>query len=247
MPKFFVKKDQIQNDEVNIINGDVNHIKNVLRYKIGDELDICNNENGENFRVVIQELNNSKIKCKIIKKIDNNTESNVFIHIYQGLPKAEKMELIIQKATELGAAKITPIEMERSIVKIKENDKIKKTTRWQKIAEVAAKQSGRNNILEIDNIKNIKEIAKEIEKYDTFIVTYEKEMYNKLKSELEKITKINNPKIGILIGPEGGITEEEISILKEGGAKIVTLGKRILRTETVALMVCSIIQYVLEK
>ena len=225
MPKFFVKKDQIQNDEVNIINGDVNHIKNVLRYKIGDELDICNNENGENFRVVIQELNNSKIKCKIIKKIDNNTESNVFIHIYQGLPKAEKMELIIQKATELGAAKITPIEMERSIVKIKENDKIKKTTRWQKIAEVAAKQSGRNNILEIDNIKNIKEIAKEIEKYDTFIVTYEKEMYNKLKSELEKITKINNPKIGILIGPEGGITEEEISILKEGGAKIVTLGQ----------------------
>lgn len=247
MPKFFVKNEQIHNDEIKIINNDINHIKRVLRLKIGDQLEICNSDTGENFKAIIELQDNCYIKCKIIDRIEDNTESNVYIHIYQGLPKAEKMELIIQKATELGANEITPIRMERSIVKIKENEEFKKINRWQKIAEVASKQCGRSSILQLSKIKNINEIIKEIKNYDVFIVAYENEINNKLKSELDKLILIEKPKIGFLIGPEGGISDEEIELLKQNGAAIVTLGKRILRTETVALTMCSIIQYVLEK
>lgn len=247
MPKFFVRDNQINDSYIEIINDDINHIKNVLRLNKGDYIQICNSDTGKNYNAKIEEIKNEVIRCKIEEILNDTSESNVEIHIYQGLPKADKMELIIQKCTELGVQKIIPVNMERSIVKLNGKDEEKKIARWQKIAEASSKQSGRDKILQIENVIKIKDIAQKIKEYDAFIVTYEKEENNTLKNELLKLKDLENPKIAVLIGPEGGIDFKEIEKFKENGAKIITLGKRILRTETVALIVSGIIEYELEK
>ena len=250
MPKFFVKEEQIQENQIIILGQDVNHIKKVLRAKIGDELQICNSQNGENFLCEIDNLEEEKIICQIKEKIQEQVESNIEVTIFQGLPKADKMEYIIQKSVELGVYDITPVEMKRCVVKLNEKDKSKKIERWQKISEVAAKQCGRDIIPQINNIINIKNICNLIQEYDMVWVTYENEEKNTLKEQLENIKKQNNSKskvkIGIIIGPEGGLEEKDVETLKENGAKVITLGRRILRTETVALNVLSIIMYELE-
>lgn len=248
MPKFFVTNQSIKNNEITIIGKDVNHIKNVLRKKVGEQLTICNTDCAIDYLCEIIKLEEKTIKCNVIKELVSNSESNIKVTILQGLPKADKMELIIQKAVELGVYDITPIEMKRCVTKLTEKDKEKKLQRWQKIAEVAAKQSGRNRIPQINEIKSIQNICNLCQEYDIVIVAYENEKENKLKYELEKLKLIQTKslKIAIVIGPEGGIDKQEIDCLKEKGAKIVTLGNRILRTETVALNVLSIIMYELD-
>jgi 16S rRNA (uracil1498-N3)-methyltransferase len=248
MPKFFVKQDQIKENIIEIKEEDIKHIKNVLRKEINDEIEICNQENGDNYKCKIEQINQENIKCRIIEKIENRKESQIYVNIYQGLPKADKMELIIQKSVELGVYRIIPTNMKRCIVKIEAKEEHKKIERWQKISEVAAKQSGRNLIPKVENITNVKKISNELEQYDILLVAYEEEQENTLKQELVKIKQEKKEKlnIGIVIGPEGGIDKEEIEILKQSGAKIVTLGQRILRTETVALNILSIIMYELE-
>lgn len=248
MPKFFVTNQDIKNKQIMIIGNDVNHIKNVLRKKQGDFITICNKDISKDYLCEIIKLEEHKIQCKIIEELKSNAESNVQISIWQGLPKADKMEWIIQKAVELGVYDIMPIEMKRCVVKLKDKDKKKKQERWQKIAEVAAKQSGRNRIPSIKDINSIKNICNLCQEYDIVLVAYEKEKENKLRYELEKLSKANNHnwRIAILIGPEGGIDETEIEELKKNNVKIVTLGNRILRTETVALSLLSIIMYELE-
>lgn len=256
MPKFFVKEEQIKEDKIIIQGQDVNHIKKVLRAKIGDELQICNNKTKENFLCDIENIENEEILCKIKEKVEEKAESNIEITIFQGLPKADKMEYIIQKSVELGVYDITPVEMKRCVVKLDEKDKNKKQLRWQKISEVAAKQCGRDIIPQINNIINIKNVCNLIEKYDIVLVAYENEKENTLKQQLKAIKNqlqneeklLNNKiKIGVVIGPEGGLEEQDVELLKENGAKVITLGNRILRTETVALNVLSIIMYELEK
>lgn len=251
MPKFFVKQEQIQDDKIIIQGQDVNHIKKVLRAKIGDELQICNSENKENFLCDIISINNEDILCGIKQKIEQKTESNIEVTIFQGLPKADKMEYIIQKSVELGVYDVTPVEMKRCVVKLDDKDKNKKVLRWQKIAEVAAKQSGRDIIPQINSITNIKKICDLIQKYDIVLVAYENEKENTLKEQLKSIKRNSNYKdckikIGIIIGPEGGLEAQDVECLKNNGAQIITLGKRILRTETVALNVLSVIMYELE-
>lgn len=252
MPKFFVRQNQVDDGKI-VINGqDVKHIRNVLRAKVGEELEICNSETGENFLCSISEFNEDKIWCKIEQKIQEETESNVKVTIFQGLPKADKMEYIIQKSVELGVYDITPVDMKRCVVKLDEKNAKKKIERWQKISEVAAKQCGRNIIPQINNVINIKKLCEIVENYDIVLVAYENEENNSLKNELSQIksTIINNQsqefKIGIVIGPEGGLEKQDVENLERSGAKIITLGKRILRTETVALNVLSIIMYELE-
>lgn len=247
MPKFFIKNNQVKGEYIDITGDDVNHIKNVLRLKIDDCIQVCNSDTGNNYKAQIVSVEKSNIKCSIIEKLNSTVESNVYIHILQGLPKADKMELIIQKCTELGVQEITPVNMERSIVKLNPKDETKKIQRWQKIAEVAAKQSGRDKITQINNIVKFKDIFNVLKDYDTFLVAYEKEKENTLKKELIKLKEVTSPKIAVLIGPEGGIDDEEIKILKTNNTKIITLGKRILRTETAPLAISSIIQYELEK
>lgn len=251
MPKFFVKEEQINNQEIKIQGTDVNHIKNVLREKVGSELIICNEKTGQDYLCEIKEIKEENIICNIKEKLLNNVESNIKVTIMQGLPKADKMELIIQKSVELGVNNIIPIEMKRCVVKLKDKDKIKKIERWQKISVVAAKQSGRNIIPEINQVENLKNICETFENYDIVLLAYENEKENTIKNELKQLKEKNqnkneDVKIAILIGPEGGIAEEEVEIARKKGAKIITLGKRILRTETVALNVLSIIMYELE-
>ena len=256
MPKFFVENNQIKNDTIYIKNQDVNHIKKVLRKNIEDEITICDENTKQDYLCKITNIEENEITCKIIKELETNVESNIEVSIFQGLPKADKMELIIQKSVELGVHDITPIEMKRCVVKLKEKDKTKKIERWQKISEVAAKQCGRNYIPKINNIENLKEISEKIKDYDAVLVAYEEEKENTLKNELKLLKKDNQEnndnannekiKIAVVIGPEGGIDKEEINALEKNGAKIITLGKRILRTETVALNVLSVIMYELE-
>ena len=249
MPKFFVAENQINNNKITIIGDDVNHIKNVLRQKSGDKITICDISKEQDYLCKIDKIEEKSIDCNIIEKLENNTESNVKVTIFQGLPKADKMELVIQKSVELGAYDITPLQMKRCVVKLNEKDKLKKIQRWQKISEVAAKQCGRNIIPKINNIVNVKDVCNLCNEYDIVLIAYENEKEDTLKKELKNIKKLDKEeiKVPIIIGPEGGIAPEEIEMFEENGAKIITLGNRILRTETVALSVLSIIMYELEK
>ncbi len=242
MPKFFVKNNQIKNNIINIIGTDVNHIANVLRLKAENEIQICNEDSGINYKVKIIDINKEDIKCKIIEEIESKTEANTHIHIFQGIPKFEKMELIIQKCTELGVKEITPVEMERCVVKLDGKTENKKLERWRKIAEVAAKQSGRDKIPNINNVIKIKNICNILKNYDIVLVPYEKEKITTLKEVLVKLPQ-KDLKIAIIIGPEGGFDEQEIKMLEQSNCKIVTLGNRILRTETVSIAMTSIILY----
>lgn len=245
MPKFFIKTENIkENEEIWVTGSDVNHIRNVLRKKVDDKIHICNSDTSKNYECIIKNIEENKIVCKIVNEVKSVSESNLNITIFQGLPKAEKMELIIQKATELGVKAIVPVSTKRTVIKLKEKDKDSKKARWQKIAEVAAKQSGRDIIPEIGNIINISEI--ESKNFDKILILYENEEKLSIKEEIEKLKQTNNKdlNIGIVIGPEGGLAEEEINQLqKNSNVSVVTLGKRILRTETVALVVSGILMY----
>ena len=201
----------------------------------------------KNYVSTIDEVTNQEVRCTIVEEVEGEAEGNVELHIYQGLPKADKMELILQKGTELGVTRFIPVALKRCIVKLDGKDALKKIDRWQKITEVASKQSGRDIVPEVANIATINDICCSIKDFDLVMLAYELEENNYIKSELLKIkgTK-ENYKIAIVIGPEGGIDEGEAIKLKEAGAKVVSLGKRILRTETVALQVSSIVMYELE-
>ena len=248
MPKFFVDDKQIIDNKIKIIGEDINHIKNVLRKNKGDILTLCDKQNGRDYLGRISKITEEQIECEIIEELlDTSVESNIKVTIMQGLPKSDKMELIIQKSVELGAYDIIPIEMKRCVVKLNEKDKLKKLSRWQKISEVASKQCGRNIIPKINEVINLKNICNIIKQYDIVLVAYENEKEITIKEELQKIHNDEKEiKIAIVIGPEGGIDDEEINLLKENGAKTITLGKRILRTETAALNILSIIMYELE-
>lgn len=248
MQKFFVETNQIKQSNIEILGEDVNHIANVLRLQKEDEIIICNKDENISYQTKITRIEKEKITCQIIQKIEETTESNIHVTIFQGLPKADKMEYIIQKSTELGVRRIVPVAMTRSIVKISGKDEKKKIERWNKIAEVAAKQSKRDIIPEVSNIQNICQITDEINKFDLFLIAYENEKETTLKSVLETMkNKEETIKIGIVIGPEGGIEEKEVKTLQEKGAKVITLGNRILRTETASLCILSNIMYELEK
>lgn len=246
MRKFFVKENQINNDKIEIIDEDVNHIKNVLRLSIGEKIKICDSDNKVNYICEISEISKQNVICNILETAQNEAEGNVELYIYQGLPKADKMELIIQKGTELGVNTFIPVAMKRSVVKLDGKDEIKKNERWQKIAEVAAKQCGRDLIPEVKHVQKISDIINDIKNYDLLMVAYELEETTYIKKELKALDKKENYKIAIVIGPEGGLEPEEVEKIKSAGAKVISLGKRILRTETVAMQVASIIMYELE-
>ena len=245
MPKFFVKSNQLENDKVVIVGEDVKHISNVLRMKKDDIIQICNTDTTENFYASIDLFEKDKIVCSINEKIKSEAESDINITIFQGIPKSDKMELIIQKSTELGVKEFVPVNMERCVSKINGKDENKKIERWQQISEVAAKQCGRDIIPQVKKIISIDELTRIIDNYDMIIVPYEKAEGYSFKDSLEQLKKCSKIgiNVGIVIGPEGGFELSEIDELQRAGAKIVTLGKRILRTETVAIAMSSVIMY----
>lgn len=239
MHKFFVEDNQINNEKIIINNEDYNHIANVLRMKKGEFILITNKESKETFNCEIDEINSNEVICNILNKENKEIELNVNIDLFQGLPKADKMEYIIQKCVELGVHKIVPVNMKYCIAKIKDEEK--KNLRWNKISEVASKQSKRNIIPKIEKSISISTLCSEMENYDLVIVAYENEENITLKDVLKGNSKIKN--IAVIVGPEGGISTDEIEKLKECGAKIVSLGNRILRTETAPIAILSMMVY----
>ena len=203
MSKFFVENNQINNDKINIIGESFNHIKNVLRLKVNDEIQICDIKTKKNYLCKIDCFYKDYIECNILSEIEKNTEPNTYINIFQGIPKSDKMEWIIEKCTEIGVSEFTPTKMERCVVKIENNAIDKKLNRWQKIAQSAAMQSGRNNIPKIEKIIDFNEIFDLVKDYDIILVAYENEKEITLKSELKKIKNNKNLKVAVIIGPEG--------------------------------------------
>lgn len=246
MQKFFIKESQKENNQIEIIGSDVKHITQVLRMQKGEKIQVCLQETLENYIVTIEEIQKEKIMTTILEKLQTSVESNIKIDLYQGLPKADKMEYIIQKTVEIGIDQIIPVDMIRCVVKLEEKEAKKKIERWQKIAEAAAKQSKRDKIPQVGQKIKLKEVINNIPKYDLFLVAYEEEKVHSLKQVLQKRKKKEDDKIGVFIGPEGGITLNEIELLKENGAIVVSLGKRILRTETAPITMVSNILYELE-
>lgn len=239
---FFVQKEYVNDNQIIIKGSDVNHIKNVLRHTIGDVLDVVSDNIKYSAKIV--EMDSDFIRCEIVDAYKEEL-SNVRITIFQGLAKADKIEYIIQKCTELGVYEIAPVEMKRCVVKLDSKDKIKKIERWKKIAEVAAKQSLRNDILKVEKIYSFEDMKNCLKNYDYAILAYEKEEKITLKSILKKID-CDSVNIAVIIGPEGGIDDNEVEELIAQGTKSVTLGKRILRTETAPVAMSAIIMYELE-
>lgn len=246
MHKFFVSSDQIQNKLVKIIGEDVKHISNVLRLQPLDKVIVCDKSVNNSYVAEIINMNKEYTECNIINKIIETTEPDVNIDLFQGLPKSDKMEYIIQKTIEIGVRNIYPVSFERCVVKLDKKTEEKKLDRWKKIAEAAAKQSKRDIISNIENVINIENICQNIEKYDIILLAYENEQNNTLKYELQKLDKNKKLSIGVIIGPEGGLSEKEVDKLITAGAKCVSLGRRILRTETASLVVLSDIIYEFE-
>ena len=247
MSTFFIKKAQIINDNIIITGEDAHHIKDVLRYKIGDNMFVCD-EDAKKYETKVCEINSKEVVLQIKSVCPNSTESPLNITLFQGLPKQDKLEQIIQKCTEIGVNTIVPVQLERSIMKVNEKNSDKKLERWNKIAKEAAIQSGRQKIPDVFDVKNFKFIIENIEKYDIVLLPYENEEEVSIKESLHNIKNGNNIKnIAIIIGPEGGFSNDEVRALSEcSNVQIVSLGKRILRTETAGIVTIAMLLYEFE-
>lgn len=244
MHHFFVSPDQIDERYVTITGGDVNHIKNVLRMKIDEELLISNGQD-KDYYCKIESISDNEIKALILDEEFEGTELSTELYLFQGLPKLDKMELIIQKAVELGVKEIIPVATKRCVVKLDDKKEASKIKRWQAISESAAKQSRRTIIPEISSVMSFREAINRAKEFEFGIIPYEnfKDM-TETKEVLNKVQK--GIKIGIFIGPEGGFEESEIQYALENGIHPISLGKRILRTETAGLAILSVLMFQLE-
>lgn len=241
MPKFFTARENIKDTTLIIDSEDANHLKRVLRINVGDVITVCDGA-GIDYTVKVSDIGKNEIECEIIDRKKSDTEPNINITLYQGLPKAAKMDYIIQKNTELGISKIVPAKLARCVVKLENKAaEDKKCERWQKIAIASAKQSGRGIVPVIDNPMTVDEIIEDVKDYDLVFVPYECEDQSRLKTIVESAPDAKD--IAFIIGPEGGFDISEIEKLKAAGIKTVTLGKRILRTETAAEAVVSMLMY----
>jgi 16S rRNA (uracil1498-N3)-methyltransferase len=239
MYRFFVDNEQIIDDRIEIIGADVKHIRDVLRLRVGEKIEISSE--GTTYTSKIETLEKSKIIVEIISNNKGTNEPLIDIILYQGLAKGSKMDVIIQKGTEVGIKTFYPLATSRSIVKINDIKKEQsKVERWNTIADGAAKQSKRDLIPKVENIISFNEMIDLLKDEENIIVPYEDEKANTIKHDLQNI---NGNKIHLIIGPEGGFDPNEIEKLKEIGASIVTLGPRILRTETAGLVAAAVILY----
>ena len=241
MPKFFFHKNDISRGQVQLFGEDEKHIKTVLRAREGEEITLCDGE-GMDYQCRIASLERG-VLLDIISKDVCETEPKTKITLYQGLPKADKMELIIQKCVELGIDRIVAVSTERAIVKLDKKE-TKKLERWQKIAEAAAKQSGRGKIPEIgQQVLKFKEAVAEAKELDGAIIPYEREQETGIR---QFVQNFKGESVGVFIGPEGGFADEEIALAQENGITPITLGKRILRTETAGMTTTAILLYELD-
>lgn len=244
MHKFFTQPENINEFQGKITGDDVKHIYKVLRLNEGEKV-VLNNCNGSEYLGEIDSVSKTEVLVKILEKLEINNESAVEIYLFQGLPKAQKMDLIVQKGTELGIKNFIPVITDRVDVKLKGD--FKKLDRLNRIALEAAKQSKRSIIPTVSEPIVFENVLDECKDMDLFLVPYENADNLGVKGVIANLRKkdiLNKiKKIGIMVGPEGGFEESEIEKLKNEGAYIITLGNRILRTETAGFVAASLIQY----
>lgn len=245
MYHFFSEHEHIHDTYIDIVGSDVNHIKNVLRLKTGDSLLISSGDNID-YTCHIAQIDEEHIRADIDSVDERGRELDSKIYLFQGLPKADKMELVIQKAVELGAFEVIPVAMKRSVVKLDAKKAESKVKRWNAIAESAAKQSKRSILPQVSDVVTFAQAVKMAENCQIKLLPYEcADGMEKTKRLIENITPGQD--IAVFIGPEGGFDLDELELAKEAGCEIITLGKRILRTETAGMMLLSVLMYHLEQ
>lgn len=244
MRQFFIQSSQVSQDKIHMEGGDVNHIRNVLRMRTGDQL-IATDEGEMEYLCQIETMDAEVIELQILKQSLVSRELPAEVYLFQGLPKGDKMELIIEKAVELGVHQVIPVETKRCIVKLDDKKAAAKIKRWSAIAESAAKQSKRSKIPQIHSVMTFKEALTMAKDFQLVCIPYEEAKgMDSLKNFLGKIKP--GIKIGFFIGPEGGFESEEVQAAMELGFEPISLGSRILRTETAGLTLMSMIMLTLE-
>lgn len=243
MYQFFVEDEQVQQDRICIVGGDVNHIGHVLRMKTGEKIRISD-QSGRSYFCRILEITEEEVWAQIEDTDEMGTEFSHKVYLFQGLPKSDKMELIIQKTVELGVYTVIPVAMKNCVVKLDDKKAKSKVTRWQAIAESAAKQSKRSLIPEVKMPMSYKEAVAYAKKLDVKLVPYENEHgMAGTKAAMEQIKK--GESIAVFIGPEGGFAPEEIEMVRDE-MQLISLGRRILRTETAGIVALAVLGYQLE-
>lgn len=240
MPKFFIKKEDIKENTVIISGQDATHISRVLRTEVGETLTLCDGE-GNDFFAEVMAISKEEVSLKIKETLPCTAEPEVLVTLFQGIPKQGKMDYIIEKCTELGVARIVPVSTKRSVVKIDDKkSEAKKLERWRKIAAESVKQCARGTIPEITDVLTVSQAIEFSKSLDLTIAAYECERDTSIKSALAG----KAPKsVGVFIGPEGGLDDNEVEKLKAANIETVTLGTRILRTETAGHTVLTAIMY----
>ncbi len=252
MYHFFVEPSQIGEKEIVITGSDVNHMKNVIRLRPGDEISVSNGVDGRDYRCGIVEMTEDEVRCELRFIKEDGVELPVKVYLFQGLPKGDKMELIIQKMVELGVYEIIPVAMQRCVVKLDDKKAKSKIARWQGIAESAAKQSKRSIVPQIHSVMTYKEALSYASDMDCRLVPYEMEESLDGASGMAGTKKLiegiqHGQSVAVFIGPEGGFDESEIQNAMAQGMQPITLGKRILRTETAGMTVMAWIMYQMEE
>ncbi len=254
MNHFFTDPSLIQGKEIYIRGADVNHIRNVLRLRPGEEISVSNGIDDKEYRCGIEEIDDDQVRCSLRFIKEAGVELPVSITLFQGLPKADKMELIIQKAVELGACEVVPVACKRCVVQLDAKKYEKKRQRWQEIAEAAAKQSRRSIIPVVGPLMSMREAVTYAAEMDKACIPYElaEGMENTI-SFMDAVKKLAKEDTGgcktraaVFIGPEGGFEETEVETAEKSGIMPVSLGRRILRTETAGMAFLSMMMYELE-
>lgn len=240
MPKFFIRQNQINGNEITIYGDDAFHISHSLRMAKGERVTVCDMQCNE-YDCVLSGFDAESVKAEIVSSHKVNNEPPVKVFLFQALPKGDKMDTVIQKAVECGVYEITPFESERCIVKAKSDTEVRKTERRNKISVEAAKQSGRGYIPQVNSTVDFKTAVSKASECDLSIMCYEGEEQFSLKKLLSEASSANT--VSVLIGSEGGFSVDEVEYAIGHGMKTVSLGKRILRTETASAFVLSCIVY----
>lgn len=244
MQHFFVPPSQVGEGGIRVEGPDVNHMKNVLRMRPGEELMVSDGDNRK-YRCAVERYEEGAAYLKILEEEMADTELPSKIYLFQGLPKQEKMEWIVQKSVELGVCQVVPVMVRRCVVKLDEKKAQKKVSRWQQIAESAAKQAGRDYIPKVEQVLPYQEALKMADGLDVLLIPYELE--RDVEGSKEIIQAIRPGQlVGIFIGPEGGFEKEEVEAAIAAGATPISLGRRILRTETAGLTALSLLMFHLE-
>lgn len=245
MYRFFVSPEQIGEKTVTITGSDVKHIRSVLRMRAGEQIYVCTGAEEREYCCALTRLDAEEIEARILRMEEGTSELPVRITLFQGLPKSDKMEWIIQKGAELGVFAVVPVSMRRSVVKLSDLKARERVRRWNAVSESAAKQSKRMYIPQVEQVCSFQKALERAKAMDTILAPYERAAdMEHTRQVLGQISP--GQRAGIFIGPEGGFEEEEIAKLREAGAQIITLGRRILRTETAGIAVLSALMLQLE-